>query len=275
MSDDPLPPPLRNEPRTDDSPLSDPEMQKVHDQLMREKEEPREGFPPLPIALLFLFSIVIFTCGIYLGKKSAGFRWDVYDPNFDPAALDQPRETPAFDPIARGERVFSQQCAQCHQASGQGVPGVYPPLDGASWVVDNRVMPTAILLNGLMGEIEVQGNVYSGNMPAFGGLLSDRDLGAVLTYVRQAWGNGAGPITEEQVAEARARYGDRASPWQAAELRDLAELETVAAVPETEEVGEAVQAQEEEAVEGESESGDGAEGSGEAPGPEGNPPAAI
>jgi hypothetical protein len=121
----------------------------------------------------------------------------------------------------------------------------------------------------------VKGNVYSGNMPAFGGLLSDRDLGAVLTYVRQAWGNGAGPITEEQVAEARARYGDRASPWQAAELRDLAELETVAAVPETEEVGEAVQAQEEEAVEVESESGDGVEGSGEAPGPEGNPPAAI
>ncbi|MEM0966140.1 MAG: cytochrome c [Verrucomicrobiota bacterium] len=243
---DELPPALKHEPRSEKSPLSDPEMQDVHAQLMREKEEPREGFPPVPIALLFLFSIVIFVCGIYMGKNSAGFRWDVYDPNFDPAMLGQVQEAPAFDPIARGERVFSQQCAQCHQGTGMGVPGVYPPLVGARWVVENRVKPTAILINGLVGEIEVMGNVYNGNMPAFAGILSDRDIGAVLTYIRQAWGNDAGPISEEQVAEARALYGSRASPWGATELLDLPELETILAIPEVEEVGEAVEAEEED-----------------------------
>lgn len=244
MSKDPLPPPLRNEPRSDQSPLSDPEMQRVHAQLMREKEEPREGFPPVPIALLFLFAVVIFYCGIYLGENSAGFRWDVYDPNFDPATLNQPRERAAFDPIARGERVYTQQCMQCHQASGNGVPGTYPPLVDSSWVTDSRVVPTAILLNGLIGEIEVKGNVYNGNMPAFAGILSDRDIGAVLTYVRQAWGNSAPAISEEQVAEARGLYAGRGSPWSAAELLDLPPLETVAEEPGVEETGEEVEAEE-------------------------------
>lgn len=249
MSKDPLPPPLRNEPRSDQSPLSDPEMQRVHSQLMREKEEPREGFPPVPIALLFLFAVVIFYCGIYLGENSAGFRWDVYDPNFDPATLNQPREQAPFDPIARGKRVFSQQCARCHQTSGAGVAGVYPPLVNSSWVTDNRVVPTAILLNGLLGEIEVNGNVYNGNMPAFAGILSDRDIGAVLTYIRQEWGNSAPAISEEQVAEARGLYAGRGSPWSGAELLDLPPLATVAAEPAVEETGEEVEAEEQSAGE--------------------------
>lgn len=222
----------RSDPKHEQAAVTDSDVQRVHAQLMREKEEPREGFPPMPIFLLFLFAGIVFICGIYMGKKSAGFRWDVYDPYFDPAALNQPKEKPKFDPIARGERVFSQQCAQCHQATGQGVPGAFPPLAGASWVVDTRVVPTAILLNGLAGEIEVAGNTYNGVMPAFGGILSDRDIGAVLTYIRQAWGNNAGPISEEQVAEARAAHGGRSSPWSAAELLELSELST--SLPEAE-----------------------------------------
>ncbi|MFP4494031.1 MAG: c-type cytochrome [Puniceicoccaceae bacterium] len=245
MSKDPLPPPLRNEPRSDESPISDPEMQRVHAQLLREKEEPKEGFPPVPIALLFLFAVVIFYCGIYLGENSAGFRWDVYDPNFDPATLNQPREQAAFDPVARGKRVYTQQCMQCHQASGEGVAGTYPPLVDSSWVKDSRVVPTAILLNGLIGEIEVKGNVYDGNMPAFAGILSDRDIGAVLTYIRQAWGNSAPEISEEQVAKARELYGGRSSPWNADELLDLPPLEeTGGEAAEEESSGDAAEEEE-------------------------------
>ncbi|MBC2600828.1 c-type cytochrome [Puniceicoccus vermicola] len=246
-----LPSPLSNHPRSDQSPLSDPEVQKVHAQLMREKEEPQEGFPPLPIALLFLFAIVVFISGLYLGKHSAGFSAFVYDPNYDPATAAQASSKPAFDPIARGERVFSQKCAQCHQSNGEGLPGTYPPLAGSSWVTDTRVIPASILLNGLSGPIEVKGNVYDGNvMPAFGDLLSDRDIGAVLTYVRQAWGNQAEPISEEQVAEARSLHGGRGSPWTADELLALAPLETVSAAPEAEATGEATEAQEEDSGEG-------------------------
>jgi len=224
------------------APLSDPEMQRVHAQLMREKEEPREGFPPVPIFLLFLFAIVVFICGIYMGERSGGFRWDIYDPNFDPALLSVERAATAFDPIARGQRVYSQQCAQCHQSSGAGVPGVYPPLVGTSWVLETRAVPIAILLNGLSGDIEVLGNTYNGLMPDFK-RLSDRDIAAVLTYIRQEWGNDAGPISEEQVAEMRDRVGGRASHWSAAELLELSPLATQIEEPGEETPEEAIEAE--------------------------------
>lgn len=217
-------------------------MQNVHAQLMREKEEPREGFPPVPIFLLFLFAIVVFFCGIYMGERSGGFRWDIYDPNFDPALLSVEREAPAFDPIARGQRVYSQQCAQCHQSSGQGIPGVYPPLVGTSWVLETRRVPIAVLLNGLSGEIEVKGNTYSGLMPDFA-RLSDRDIAAVLTFIRQEWGNDAGPISEEQVAEMRDRVGGRASPWTSDEVWALEPLSTEFEEPADETPEEAIEAE--------------------------------
>tara|TARA_R100000027_G_scaffold9275_1_gene6666 strand:+ start:9089 stop:9802 length:714 start_codon:yes stop_codon:yes gene_type:complete len=231
---------------------------------MREKEEPQEGFPPLPIALLFVFAIMVFICGIYLGEHSAGFSAFVYDPNYDPSTAQQESTAPAFDPIARGERVFAQKCAQCHQSNGAGLPGTYPPLVDSAWVNDTRVVPSAILINGLVGPIEVKGAVYDGSaMPAFGDLLSDRDIGAVLTYIRQAWGNQSGPISEEQVAEARSLYGSRGSSWTADELLALPALETVSAEPEIVQEGEETEAQEE--ASGEGEAGAQAEGETEAP----------
>jgi len=123
----------------------------------------------------------------------------------------------------------------------------------------------------LVGEIEVKGNIYNGNMPAFGGILSDRDIGAVLTYIRQEWGNDAGPINEEQVAEARNLYGSRAAAWSASELLELPDLVTTIAesVPEVEEVGEVVEAEEQDS----SGSGASAETSDPAPGEESGPEA--
>jgi len=225
MSDSTLPPEPEKD-RNDEPALSDAEVQRMHAQILREKEEPREGFPPVPIFLLFVFATVVFTCGIYMGKNSAGFRWDVYDPNFDPAQLNEAPAQVVYDPVAAGERIFSQNCVACHQSDGQGLPGAFPPLVGTAWVQDSRIVPTAVLLNGLNGPIEVAGSTYNGNMPAFGGLLSDRDIAAVLTYIRQAWGNTAGPITEAQVAEARQAHGSRAAPWTAEEVFSLSELST-------------------------------------------------
>lgn len=221
---DPSSSPESEKNRNDEPALSDAEVQRMHAQILREKEEPREGFPPVPIFLLFVFAIVVFTCGIYLGQHSAGFRWDVYDPNFDPAQLNEPPAVVVYDPVAAGERIFSQNCVACHQSTGEGLPGAFPPLVGTTWVQDTRVVPTAILLGGMNGPVEVAGSTYNGNMPAFGDLLSDRDIAAVLTYIRQAWGNTAGPITEEQVAEARELHGGRAAPWTAEEVLTLSEL---------------------------------------------------
>ena len=196
----------------------DRQMQRVHAQLMREKSEPTEGFSPMPIFTLFLFAVIVFWGGVYVTTYSGDFRWDVYDPHFQPDAA--PREAPAFDPIARGRRVYTARCQQCHQADGQGTPGAYPPLVDTPWVLEDRERLVKILLHGLEGEIEVRGNTYNGAMPAFGpgGLnIGDRDIGAVLTFIRQEWGNEADEITEEEVTSIREAVGPR-GVWNAPDL---------------------------------------------------------
>jgi mono/diheme cytochrome c family protein len=201
----------------------DKQIQDVHAQLMREKDEPTEGFTPVPLFTLFLFAIIVFWGGVYFTKYSGDFRWDVYDPNQRGESV--VAEAPAFDPIARGSRVYRNRCAQCHQAEGQGVAGVYPTLVGTEWVTGSDERLVKILLHGLEGEIVVRGNTYNGAMPAFGpgpgGLnIGDRDIGAVVTFIRQAWGNNAEAISEERVAEVREAIGNR-GPWDGAELLNL------------------------------------------------------
>ena len=201
--------------------MQDEHMQDVHAQLMREKEEPQEGFSPVPIFLMFVFAALCFWGGVYLVEHSGGYRWDAYSPDFDPnAGAPKPVEIALFD---RGAKVYRNQCAQCHQADGNGVLGVYPPLVASSWVTGHPQVVSRILINGLNGPILVKGSKYNGNMPAFGssGLaLSDKDIAGVITYIRQEWGNSASEVTVATIADYGDLYAGRSVPWQATDLRE-------------------------------------------------------
>ena len=201
--------------------MQDEHMQDVHAQLMREKEEPQEGFSPVPIFLMFIFAALCFWGGVYLVEHSGGYRWDAYSPDFDPnAGAPKPIEITLFD---RGAKVYRNQCAQCHQADGNGVLGVYPPLVASNWVTGHPQVVSRILINGLNGPIVVKGSNYNGNMPAFGssGLaLSDKDIAGVITYIRQEWGNSASDVTVATIAEYSDLYAGRSVPWQAADLKE-------------------------------------------------------
>ena len=201
--------------------MQDEHMQDVHAQLMREKEEPQEGFSPVPIFLMFIFAALCFWGGVYLVEHSGGYRWDAYSPDFDPnAGAPKPIEISLFD---RGAKVYRNQCAQCHQADGNGVLGVYPPLVASNWVTGHPQVVSRILINGLNGPIVVKGSNYNGNMPAFGssGLaLSDKDIAGVITYIRQEWGNSASDVTVATIAEYSDLYAGRSVPWQAADLKE-------------------------------------------------------
>jgi mono/diheme cytochrome c family protein len=214
--------------------MQDDQMQDIHAQLMREKEEPHEGFSPVPIFLMFLFAALCFWGGVYLVENSGGFRWDAYSPDFNPhAGAPAPVEIPLFE---RGAKVFRNQCAQCHQASGEGVAGVYPPLAGADWVTGHPEVVARILINGLNGPIEVKGNTYNGNMPAFGpnGLnLKSKEIAGVITYIRQEWGNSASDVTVETVDTYMEKYASRGTTWSASELKDgLSAVQVAAPVVE-------------------------------------------
>jgi mono/diheme cytochrome c family protein len=133
-----------------------------------------------------------------------------------PAA--KPAAAAGNEQLPDGKQVFSTTCAACHQASGEGVPGVYPPLAGSEWVTGDDAKVVRILLHGVTGPIEVAGETFNSMMPPWGATLKDADIAAVLTYVRSQWGNKGAPISAAKVASIRAATASRTTPWTAAEL---------------------------------------------------------
>jgi mono/diheme cytochrome c family protein/glucose/arabinose dehydrogenase len=108
-----------------------------------------------------------------------------------------------------GKEIYNKEgyCGTCHQPDGKGLPASgFPPLAGTNWVKGNEERLIKIVLNGLMGEIEVNGKKFPGQVPMtpYGGLLTDREVAAVTTYVRSSFGNLASPIQAEKVKMVRA-----------------------------------------------------------------------
>jgi mono/diheme cytochrome c family protein len=99
-----------------------------------------------------------------------------------------------------GGKVYATNCASCHQATGQGVSGTFPPLAGNPVVDGSATTVIHIVKYGLNGSIQVKGQTYNGMMPAWGQQLSNDDIAAVITYIRASWGNSAGAVTTSQVA---------------------------------------------------------------------------
>lgn len=110
----------------------------------------------------------------------------------------------APDLLARGEEVYELHCLGCHQASGNGVPRMTPPLAGSEWLAGDPDRLVRIVLAGLEGPIEVAGEEYDAVMGAQA-YLSDEDVAAVLTYVRHRFAPGEPAIRPDQVAGVRSR----------------------------------------------------------------------
>ncbi|WP_309398305.1 c-type cytochrome [Cerasicoccus maritimus] len=203
----------------DSAPYEDDDIHIVHSQLLREKDEPSEGFSPVPMLLLFLFGGLVFWGGVYIANYSGDFRWDIYNPEWKPGMTEKVAEKPPL--MVTGERLFKNNCQACHQANGAGVPGAFPPLAGSAWVVGDEARIVKILLRGLTGPIEVEGNSYNGNMPSYGengAGWNDYQIASVSTFVRASWDNGAPEITEEAVAAIRGETADKSGAWSGEEI---------------------------------------------------------
>lgn len=90
-----------------------------------------------------------------------------------------------------GKALFAANCAACHQAAGEGIPGAFPALARNKFVVGDPKVVAATLLNG------------RGGMPAFRDSLKDDELSAILSFVRVNWGNKAPPIPAATVTGVR------------------------------------------------------------------------
>jgi ubiquinol-cytochrome c reductase cytochrome b subunit len=116
-------------------------------------------------------------------------------------AATAPAATTGGAAATHGAAVFAANCASCHQANGQGQPGVFPPLAGSQYVLGDKTKLGHILLYGLNGKITVKGGNYNGQMPAWKGQLSNDDIAAVITYIRSSWGNKASAVTTADLAK--------------------------------------------------------------------------
>lgn len=114
-------------------------------------------------------------------------------------------EAPAEDLAALakdGAALYAARCAGCHQPTGDGLPGLFPPLAGAEQVNGPDEALVDILLKGLNGPITVKGGQYNGQMPAFAD-LSDKEIASVLNHLRSSWGNNGKLISPAQVKARR------------------------------------------------------------------------
>lgn len=111
-----------------------------------------------------------------------------------------------------GERIYQQQCATCHQADGEGIGGVYPTLHETKWTEGDAGRLIRLVLHGMEGPVEVKGLTYDQRMQPLS-YLSDEEIAAVLTFVREHFGNEAAAVQSEEVAAVRAATADRSTVW--------------------------------------------------------------
>ncbi|WP_162339577.1 PVC-type heme-binding CxxCH protein [Cyclobacterium salsum] len=122
-----------------------------------------------------------------------------------------------------GKAIYSREgfCITCHQPDGKGLSASgFPPLAGTQWVNGSEERLVKIILNGLMGPIEVLDKEYPGQVPMtpYAGMLNDKEVAAVATYVRNSFGNESSPIKPEKVAEVREATNGKQGFYSPAEL---------------------------------------------------------
>ena len=211
-----------------------------HDHQNNKPEDGGEGTEtnrPLSPWLVGSFMLALCWGGFYLAFNSGGFRQDVYETNVVNWAGGGTQAAAPVDPKVIGKRLYTQNCVVCHQSTGLGVAGQFPPLAGSEWVNsdskhgDNHLV--MLMLNGLQGPMQVLGGSYNNAMPQWKQLTDDQ-IAAILTYIRSDWGNKGDAIDPAFVATIRKEQAAQNEGWTQAQLMAIAPVkQPAAAAPAT------------------------------------------
>lgn len=125
--------------------------------------------------------------------------------------------------FASGRQHYLTTCSGCHGTDGAGMKRFAPPLIGSDWVLGDEKRLALIVLHGMEGPVKVAGKIYDAPeilpvMPAHS-TMDDAAITAILTYIRNEWGNNAGPIDKRTVGTTRNTSQGRVVPWKAEELK--------------------------------------------------------
>ena len=109
--------------------------------------------------------------------------------------------------MEKGKRVYNQTCFACHQATGLGLPGVFPPLAKSDYLMADKERAIRGVIKGQSGEMTVNGQKFNGVMPPV--MINDEQIAQVLTYVRNSWGNEGDIVTVEEVKRVHAESANQ------------------------------------------------------------------
>ncbi len=121
---------------------------------------------------------------------------------------------------AQGKELFQNLCTLCHMENGDGQPGTVPSLHGAPIANGSADRFARLLLHGMEGPVVVKGVTYEGVMPP-ATFDEDESLAAVMTFVRNSWGNAAGAVGPDVTARVKKETAGRLKPWTAPELEQV------------------------------------------------------
>ena len=152
---------------------------------------------------------------IYSGKEvDAMYIGDRAQPNMQAvstaAASHASGELTVEEQIAAGKDLFAGTCSTCHQANGEGLAGVFPPLANSDYIAADPKHVPSVILHGLQGPVTVNGKEYNSNMPPMS-QLTDDEVANIATYVLNSWGNPGGRVTKEEAATVRSAKPANAS----------------------------------------------------------------
>ncbi len=181
------------------------------------EEQPKALLVPMPFLLTGLLALMLFLGMLYVDYYGGNlqFKDTVYSPYGNFAQVDDEQfHDPLQERIIHGKNLFMANCSPCHQSSGLGVAGQFPPIAGSEWV--NAKSPARIIrgvLCGLQGPIMVKNQLYNNVMVPWKDTLKDQDIADVLLFIRKnkEWGNDASDVTAEEVATIRAEVKDHAA----------------------------------------------------------------
>ena len=145
---------------------------------------------------------------IYSGKEvDSAYLGDRAEPNLHAVAVAARANAAGTltrqDQIAAGKQLFTGTCSVCHQTTGEGLPGVFPPLAKSDYLLKDINHTISIPLHGLTGKVTVNGQEYDSVMPPMS-QLNDDEVANILTYVLNSWGNPGGQVSKKDVSEVRA-----------------------------------------------------------------------
>jgi len=193
--------------------------------------EPTSTLAVVPVWLIVLALTLVYWGAVHFDKHGGWFNRKVYGPYVSIPDAERFYPPPGgANYFNLGKAVYNKpSCVLCHQPNGQGTPGQFPPLAGSDWVLEPE--PGRIIravLHGMQGgpiKINDQSFNFGASMVAWKDTFSDEEIAAVLTYVRQDWGNKAPDVTAERVKAVREKTKDRATPYTPDELMKVAPVE--------------------------------------------------